>query len=154
MANNSNNKKIIFALGSNLGDRAKNLDDAVLMLKQELLLKDIKTSKILINQALLLPDSPPEWNLEFFNIAISGVVDLSRFEPLKILEVIKKIEQNLQRNSKGKWSPRTIDIDILLIENTKIYNPPQLVIPHIEILNRDFFLIPLNEIEPDWQKIL
>ena len=154
MSNNSNNKKIIFALGSNLGDRAKNLDDALLMLKQELLLKDIKTSKILINQALLLPDSPPEWNLEFFNIAISGVVDLSRFEPLKILEVIKKIEQNLQRNNKGKWSPRTIDIDILLIENTKIYNPPKLVIPHIEILNRDFFLIPLNEIEPDWQKIL
>jgi len=154
MSNNSNNKKVIFALGSNLGDRAKNLDDALLMLKQELLLENVKTSKILINQALLLPDSPPEWNLEFFNIAISGVVDLSRFEPLKILEVIKQIEQNLQRNSKGKWSPRTIDIDILLIENTKIYNPPQLVIPHIEILNRDFFLIPLNEIEPDWQKIL
>ena len=154
MSSNSNNKKVIFALGSNLGDRAKNLDDALLMLKQELLLENVKTSKILINQALLLPDSPPEWNLEFFNIAISGVVDLSRFEPLKILEVIKQIEQNLQRNSKGKWSPRTIDIDILLIENTKIYNPPQLVIPHIEILNRDFFLIPLNEIEPDWQKIL
>ena len=154
MSNNSNNKKIIFALGSNLGDRAKNLDDAVLMMKQELFLENIKTSKILINKALLLPDSPPEWNLEFFNIAISGVVDLSRFEPLKILEVIKQIEQNLQRNSKGKWSPRTIDIDILLIENTKIDNPPQLVIPHIEILNRDFFLIPLNEIEPDWQKIL
>jgi len=154
MSSKSNNKKIIFALGSNLGDRAKNLDDALLMLKQELLLENVKTSKILINQALLLPDSPPEWNLEFFNIAISGVVDLSRFEPLKILEVIKQIEQNLQRNSKGKWSPRTIDIDILLIENTKIYNPPQLVIPHIEILNRDFFLIPLNEIEPDWQKIL
>jgi len=154
MSSKSNNKKVIFALGSNLGDRAKNLDDALLMLKQELLLENVKTSKILINQALLLPDSPPEWNLEFFNIAISGVVDLSRFEPLKILEVIKQIEQNLQRNSKGKWSPRTIDIDILLIENTKIYNPPQLVIPHIEILNRDFFLIPLNEIEPDWQKIL
>ncbi len=154
MSSSVDNKKIIFALGSNLGDRAKNLDDAVLMLEQELLLKDIKTSKILINQALLLPNSPPEWNLEFFNIAISGIIDLSSFKPLKILEVIKKIEENLQRNSKGKWSPRTIDIDILLIENTKIYNPPKLVITHVEILNRDFFLTPLNEIEPDWQKIL
>ncbi len=142
--------KIIFGLGSNLGDKEFFLDEAVKRLKSDLSLQNLTKSKILKNKALLLKNSPPEWNQEFFNIAVSAEVNLDKFPPLKILQTIKKIEQDLGRIDRGKWSPREIDIDILTIENL-VVDEENLKIPHYDLLNRDFFLQTIKEIEPDWQ---
>lgn len=141
--------KIIFGLGSNLGNREFYLNQAVKMLEENLLLQNLVRSKILKNSALLLPNSPPDWNQEFFNIAVSAQINLEKFPPLKILQIIKKIEQDLGRIDRGKWSPREIDIDILTIENL-IIDEKNLKIPHYDLLNRDFFLKTIQEIEPDW----
>ena len=110
--------KIIFGLGSNLGNRKLNLDLAVEKLKNNLALTNIKRSKIFENPALLLENSPLEWNIDFFNIALCADIDLTKFSPQKILEIIKKIEAELGRKASQKWAPREIDIDILAIETS------------------------------------
>ena len=147
-------KRIIFGLGSNLGDRNFYLDEAVLELTQQLFLTNSKTSNIFKNPALLLPNSPAAWNVEFFNIAFSADIDLQKFSPEKILEIVKKIEKNLGRKEREKWAPREIDIDILAIDDLKIEIGETLIIPHREMLKRDFVVKTVAEIEPLLLKML
>lgn len=143
-------KRIIFGLGSNLGDRESYLNSAVAELERELLLSNSRKSKIFRNPAMLLPNSPAEWNVEFFNIAFSANIDSQKFSPEKILEIVKKIEKNLGRKEREKWSPREIDIDILAIGNLRINLGKKLTIPHPGLLERDFFIQTVSEIEPDF----
>lgn len=150
----TNEKLIAFGLGSNLGNRKKNLEKAVMQLTKKLDLLEIKQSKILINKAMLLPNSPKEWDIDFFNIALTAKINLEKFSPLEILETIKIIEKDLKRNNNQKWSPRPIDIDILLIEKTKVNIANKLIIPHYDLENRTFFTITLNEILPNWQNLV
>ncbi len=144
-------KRIIFGLGSNLGDKESSLNQAVKKLEENLFLTDIKKSKIFKNPALLLPNSPEEWNQEFFNISVSANVDLEKFSPEKILEIIGNIEKDLGRKESERWAPREIDIDILTIEELVINIGSKLIVPHYDLLNRDFFLQTIKEIEPDWK---
>ncbi len=147
-------KRIIFGLGSNLGDREFYLDAAVAKLEKELLLGDLRKSKIFKNPAMLLPNSPKEWDVEFFNIALSADIDSQKFSPEKILEAVKKIEKNLGRKDREKWAPREIDIDILAIGDLRIHIDHKLIIPHPGLLERDFFIQTVKEIEPDFLKNL
>jgi 2-amino-4-hydroxy-6-hydroxymethyldihydropteridine diphosphokinase/dihydropteroate synthase len=147
-------KKIIFCLGSNIGNRNLYLQEAVRILQIELELENIKQSTILENKALLIPDSPEEWNIDFFNIALSAYINLTKFPPLEILKVIKKIENKLGRQNRGKWAPREIDIDIVAIDDLKINHGEDLIIPHPELFNRDFFLKTVAEVEPEILKKL
>jgi len=149
-----NSRRIIFGLGSNLGDRKNNLMHAIKALKTELFLVNIKQSRILISKALLKPDAPQEWDLDFFNIALSADINMQKFPPEKILEITQSIERKLGRKAnenKILWAPREIDIDILAIENLIIDLGDKLKIPHQSLLQRDFFLKPMAEIEPNWQ---
>ena len=140
-------KRIIFGLGSNLGDREFYLDSAVAELERELLLSNSRKSKIFKNPAMLLPNSPKEWNVEFFNIAFSADIDLQKFSPEKILEIVKEIEKNLGRKEREKWAPREIDIDILAIGDLRISLGDKLTIPHPGLFERDFFIQTVKEIE-------
>jgi 2-amino-4-hydroxy-6-hydroxymethyldihydropteridine diphosphokinase len=146
--------RIIFGLGSNLGDREFYLNEAVSNLELLLELKNIKRSEIFKNPAMLLPDSPKDWNIEFFNIAVSADINLGKFSAEKTLEIVKKIEKILGRIDRERWAPREIDIDILAIENLKIDIDQKLTIPHPGLLERDFFLKTVEEIEPLLLKIL
>ena len=141
--------RIIFGLGSNLGDREFYLDEAVFYLEELLELKNIKRSEILKNPAMLLENSPEEWNQEFFNIAVSADINLEKFTPEEILEAAKKIEKKLGRIEGEKWSPREIDIDILAIEDLKINIAEKLTIPHPGLFQREFFLKTTKELEPE-----
>ncbi|NBX52049.1 MAG: 2-amino-4-hydroxy-6-hydroxymethyldihydropteridine diphosphokinase [Proteobacteria bacterium] len=140
--------KIIFGIGSNLGDREKNLKIALEKLANYLSLRKIITSKILKNPALLPPNAPKDWDIEFYNIAVSAIIDIEKFAPKKILEVIKKIEIEIGRNSTHKWSPREIDIDILAIDEIFIEDGNILKIPHYGLFEREFFYKTMQEIEP------
>lgn len=140
--------RIIFGLGSNLGNRNFYLDEAIRELELQLVLSNLKRSKILKNPAMLLPDSPEEWNCEFFNLAFSADIDLEKFPPLKILEIVKQIEKKLGRIDREKWAPREIDIDILAIHDLKIHIDHKLTIPHPGMFDREFFIKTVKEIEP------
>ena len=144
-------KRIIFGLGSNLGDRNFYLNEAVKELEKNLQLGNPKRSNIFKNPAWLLPNSPVSWNREFFNIAFSADIDLEKFSPQKILEIVKEIEKKLGRKLRKKWAPREIDIDILTIENLEIKIGNKLIIPHHGLLKRDFFVKTIAEIEADWK---
>lgn len=135
--------KYLFSLGSNLPDRLTNLSNAIKKLN---FLDDIKVSSIYESKALILNEALPEWDKDFLNLCISGASDIA---PLQMLKQIKCIEQEAGRDlNSPKWSPRIIDIDIILAGN-HIINDNKITIPHREALKRDFVLIPACEIEPD-----
>ena len=146
--------RIIFGLGSNLGDRQFYLDQAVLNLQNLLELENIKSSQIFKNPAMLLENSPKEWDQEFFNIAVSADINLDKFSPKIILKIVKEIEKKLGRQDRERWAPREIDIDILAIDELKVNLDSKLIIPHLGLLKRDFFLKTVAEIEPQILKNL
>ena len=64
-----------------------------------------------------------------------------------MLKFLKSVEQQVGRKITTKWGPREIDLDILFF-NDLIYSDSEITIPHKDLLNRDFVLVPLNEIAP------
>jgi 2-amino-4-hydroxy-6-hydroxymethyldihydropteridine diphosphokinase len=68
--------------------------------------------------------------------------------PQELLKIILEVEEDLGRKRQLKYGPRTIDIDILFFNN-EIINEEGLKIPHPQIQNRRFVLVPLDEIAPD-----
>jgi dihydroneopterin aldolase / 2-amino-4-hydroxy-6-hydroxymethyldihydropteridine diphosphokinase len=64
-----------------------------------------------------------------------------------LLKFLKSVEQQVGRKVTTKWGPREIDLDILFF-NDMIYADEEITIPHKDLLNRDFVLVPLNEIAP------
>lgn len=134
--------KVFLGLGGNQGDRFAALKCAIDLLKPHI--HHLKQSAIYESPALLLTDSPPEWNIHFLNMAIAGDTDL---EPEALLTEIKRIEKQMGRgNDYPKWSPRSIDIDILLYGDTP-YQSETLTIPHPLINEREFVWLPLTELD-------
>ena len=70
--------------------------------------------------------------------------------PKTVLKLCLDIEKRLGRIRIGKWDPRTIDIDILFYGN-KVINTDQLVVPHPQFEYRNFAIIPMMEIAPDFE---
>jgi 2-amino-4-hydroxy-6-hydroxymethyldihydropteridine diphosphokinase len=138
--------RIVFGLGSNIGDREAYLSLATEELVGRLELINLKKSNIFKNPAMLLPNSPQEWNREFFNIAISADIDFKKFSALDVLRVAKDIEKALGRKPEEKWAPREIDIDILLIGDLKIKIDDILEIPHPGLKDREFFIKTVAEV--------
>lgn len=127
---------IFLSLGSNQGNRLYHLQEAVVLLKKRCL-KQMQCSIVLETEAILLPNAPSSWNIPFLNMIIFGTTDLS---PLQLLHEIKLIEQTLGRPAQyERWSPRIIDIDILLWDDLKL-DSPELIIPHPELQNRPFLI--------------
>jgi len=127
-------------LGTNLGDKEKNLQQAVNRLS---LLGTIKKQS---NSFLSKP-----WGFDSENMFQNAVVLLeTSLLPFDLLTQTKQIECELGRTSKSinGYSDRIIDIDILLYDD-QIINTPELKIPHPLITERDFVLIPLLEISPE-----
>lgn len=152
-----NNKfyRIVFGLGSNLGDRQQNIYSAINLLTIHLHLSKTKTSFFLVNPPLLPENHPKEWELDFLNVAFSADINLSLFPILSVLHICQSIEQQIGRNSESitkkeqkKWAPREIDIDILLLDNLQIKYQNILQIPHYQLNNRSFFLETVKDIEP------
>lgn len=151
-----NNKlhRIVFGLGSNLGDRQRNIYSAINLLTIHLHLSKTKTSFFLVNPPLLPENHPKEWELDFLNVAFSADINLSLFPILSVLHICQSIEQQIGRNSESitkkeqkKWAPREIDIDILLLDNLQIKYQNILQIPHYQLNNRSFFLETVKDIE-------
>lgn len=140
-------KRIIFCLGSNLGNRKNKLDNAIKLLIENLKLENLKYSDILQNKAMLLPNSPQEWDIDFLNIAISANININKFPPLNILQICQDIEKKIGRKEREKWAPREIDIDIAKIEDITLKIENKLIIPHPGIYDRDFFIKTISQIE-------
>jgi 2-amino-4-hydroxy-6-hydroxymethyldihydropteridine diphosphokinase len=135
---------IILGLGSNTGDREEYLARAVSMLDD--ILTGMHTSSLYETAALLPEGAPRDWDMPFLNMAVCGDTSLS---PDQLFATVKDIEKKLGRFPSEVWAPRKIDIDILAIENMVI-DESALSVPHRALLDRDFALVPLAELVPDW----
>ncbi|GEL16002.1 2-amino-4-hydroxy-6-hydroxymethyldihydropteridine diphosphokinase [Pediococcus cellicola] len=132
--------KVYLSVGSNLGDRQANLTQAIELLKQNPAIQVEKVSPIYQTQPVggVVQDN-------FLNLAIRLQTSLSAHD---LLDAIHKIEQDLRRKRLVHWGPRTIDLDILYF-NHETYHDQALTIPHPEIGNRRFVLIPLLDVLDD-----
>jgi 2-amino-4-hydroxy-6-hydroxymethyldihydropteridine diphosphokinase len=130
--------KIFLITGANIGDRKKNLETAAAFIKERIG-KIIKSSSIYETEAWGNNDQPAFYNQVFFLE--------SDFSAEQTMEEILKIEKEMGRVRTTKNAARIIDIDILFF-NDEIINSPNLIVPHKEISNRRFVLMPLNELAP------
>jgi 2-amino-4-hydroxy-6-hydroxymethyldihydropteridine diphosphokinase len=87
----------------------------------------------------------PPGSPSFLNQVVKGEY---RFLATELMSSLEQIERGMGRGHKGDKQPRTIDLDILLFGDAIIENE-RLSIPHRELLNRPFAMIPLLQIEPD-----
>ena len=139
---------IILGLGSNKGDRFFYLREAINKIRALPQTHVLHISPVYLSEALLPENAAAEWNKPFLNIAIACE---SEFAPLELLAQIKKIERELGRDENSlRWSPRTIDIDILCWDEL-IITTDTLTIPKPALLERPFALWPLADIAPFWQ---
>ncbi|MEZ0360840.1 MAG: 2-amino-4-hydroxy-6-hydroxymethyldihydropteridine diphosphokinase [Hydrogenobacter sp.] len=124
------------SFGSNWGDRIENILKALTLLADWGNLEAVST----------LYESLP-WGVEDQPTFLNGVLKFNtELDPLKLLKVIKDIERRVGRKERYRWGPREIDLDILLYDRC-IVMLSFLRIPHQHMLERDFVLFPLLELD-------
>ncbi len=128
---------IYLALGANLGDREKNLRDALAQIAA--FVQVTRVSSIYETEPWGVREQP--W---FLNLVCAGTTALS---PVDLLRRAKKIENEMGRAEGMRFGPRPIDIDILFYDRL-IELSPALTIPHPRLHERAFVLVPLAEIAP------
>ena len=127
------------ALGSNLGDKEANLRKALELL-QERGVEIVKTSTFISTEPYGVTDQP-----QFLN----GVCEVrTSLVPLALLHTLLEIEQEMGRVRLRHWGERNIDLDLLLYEDV-VLDTEELKLPHPDMQNRDFVLLPLAEIAPE-----
>jgi 2-amino-4-hydroxy-6-hydroxymethyldihydropteridine diphosphokinase len=127
------------ALGSNKGNIFDNLKNAVRCFENDAKTAVVKKSSIY--------ETKPFGYREQGNF-LNAVIKINTNYLLKdLFNFIKEIEKKLGRTESFRWGPREIDIDILLYDDL-VYSDELITIPHPGIPERDFVLVPLNEIEP------
>lgn len=133
-------KGIYILLGSNVGDKAKNLNVS---------LDKIAKHVGRIRAQSSVYESQP-WGISEQPLFLNQVVEInSRNDPHQLLQRLLTIEEEMGRERLEKWGPRIIDLDILFF-NDRIINTEKLIVPHPGIAVRKFTLTPLCEIAPDF----
>ena len=130
------------SLGSNVEPRLKHLDKAKRLLAKKCLLRyesHVYETEPLTRHNAAISAEAQLWH---YNQALQ--ID-SQLNPTQLLEFIKTCERKVGRTKREVWGPREIDIDILLYNNDVI-DTVELQIPHKELPNRNFVLVPLAEI--------
>jgi len=131
------NHIVYLALGSNLGDRQANLKQAIASLSPQM---DVKAKSRVY-------ETPP-WGYTDQPTFLNQVVKVDTYVgPEPLLKHLKRLEIALGRVPSFQNGPRLIDIDILFYDDL-VLNTPSLVIPHPQMHERAFVLMPLNDIAP------
>lgn len=129
---------VFVSLGTNLGDRIENLNQAD---------KALKRIALVVSKSSIY-ETPP-WGYinqpSFLNQVFKVETDL---EPEDLLCELKKIEKEIGREKTFRYGPRLIDLDVLFYDNI-VYNSDKLSIPHKQITKRAFVLVPMVELAPE-----
>jgi 2-amino-4-hydroxy-6-hydroxymethyldihydropteridine diphosphokinase len=131
-------RQVFLSLGSNVGDRRANLRSALGRLRDRVSVGAI--SSLYETDPVGVTDQPA-----FYNIVVGGATTLA---PRDLLRAVKEIEHDVGRRPTYRWGPRVVDIDILVLGELAV-DEPELTIPHREVANRAFVLVPLAEIAPE-----
>ncbi|GAB2996991.1 2-amino-4-hydroxy-6-hydroxymethyldihydropteridine diphosphokinase [Cyclobacterium sediminis] len=131
--------QVVLGLGGNMGDRLSLLDKASKLLVQKMNLE--KASSIYHTAA---------WGGNSQGAYLNQVLVLNTsMKAEECLNFIQQIEKQLGRKREVKWGDRTMDIDILYFDN-EIINTERLKVPHPQMTLRNFVLVPLVEVLPDY----
>ncbi len=130
--------RVYFSLGSNIGNRKRNLLRTLRLLGR----RGIAVKRV----SSIYETEPVGFKAQnrFLNLAVEGETEL---QPRALLKQCKQIERDLGRTKTRRFGPRIIDIDILIYDNS-IVNTKELTLPHPRLASRNFVLIPLVEIAP------
>jgi pantoate--beta-alanine ligase len=133
--------KVLLALGSNLGDRAATLDQAVELLRQVAGVTVLRVSR--------WHEADPVGGPSGQGAYLNGAALLeTTLEPGALLAELQRIENQLGRVRTERWGPRTLDLDLLLYD-ALVMSSVSLTIPHPRMSERRFVLLPAAEIAPD-----
>lgn len=128
---------VYLGLGSNLGDRVKNLNRAIDLIGRRL--EVLRRSPVYETEPVGVPQQG-----KFLNLVVEA---RTWTPPVELLQFQKGIEEELGRSSAGSDAPRPIDIDILFYDDLVIATEA-LTIPHPRLPQRAFVLVPLNDLAP------
>ena len=133
-------REIYIQLGTNLGEREHHLAEAKKRMNDQLG-TILKSSSIYETAA---------WGMEDQPAFLNQVVELeSNMNPWEMMTTMLKIEEAMGRKREEKWGPRLIDLDLLAYGDNRI-TTGLLKLPHPELKNRKFVLVPFREIAPRW----
>ncbi len=130
-------QKTLIGLGSNLGDSLEILKEAVIKLRK---IGDVRVSRLYQSPPMGPQDQP-----NYHNAVAELMTDLT---PLALLDALQNIENESGRVRLRHWGERTLDLDLLLYAEKNIINE-RLTVPHIGILERDFVVVPLLDLDPE-----
>ncbi|MDY6065907.1 MAG: 2-amino-4-hydroxy-6-hydroxymethyldihydropteridine diphosphokinase [Finegoldia sp.] len=130
--------RVFIGLGSNMGDKNYYLQKAIEKIRDRKI-EVLRVSDFYTTKAWGKTDQD-----DFLNACIEVI---TYEEPEDLLKILNEIEDELGRERKEKWGSRTIDLDILFIDDKIIYTD-KLKVPHPYIRERKFVLEPLNDIAP------
>jgi 2-amino-4-hydroxy-6-hydroxymethyldihydropteridine diphosphokinase len=130
---------VYLGLGSNVADRERFINSALLHLNEDKGCKVLKTSSFY--------ETRPYGKTDQSNFINTAVLIHTSHNPLNLFKLIKSIENKVGRIKRERWGPREIDIDILFYAN-ELIESDELTIPHADIINRGFVLLPILEINP------
>jgi len=139
MTHNSPEATAYIGLGANIGDRERNLLQAVRALDESEGVRVIRCSSIYETDPVGYEAQPL-----FLNMCAAVSTTLG---PRELLETCLRIERSMGRTREIRWGPRTIDLDLLLYGDVEL-SSPELELPHPRIAERLFVLIPLLEVLP------
>lgn len=131
--------EIGLGLGSNIGDKPANIRRALALIEARGIAQLSAVSSIY--------KTPPWGYLEQENFANACALAKTTLAPDALLAAVKQIETDMGREATIRWGPRLIDIDILFYGDSPLATE-KLVLPHKELFNRAFVLVPLAEIAP------
>lgn len=132
-------RKVVYSLGSNLGDRLNHLQGAVDALRDTPDVIVVDVSSVYETQ----PVGGPEDSPAFLNLVVVAETTL---EPRTLLERALAIEDAFGRERGDRWAPRTLDVDLILVGNS-ISDDDDLRLPHPLAASRAFVLLPWLEID-------
>lgn len=129
--------RVFLGLGSNVGDRRAHLRDAVSSLPGVVAVSPVYETE---------PQGGPAQD-DFLNCVVELAID-PPITPRQLLGICHRLESAANRVRTARWGPRTLDVDILLIEGTEV-DEPDLQVPHPRMRERRFVLEPLRDLAPD-----
>lgn len=132
--------KVYLGLGSNVGNKIKNIKQAIGFFNWDTRFIDLHASSLYVTK--------PYGSIEQDNF-INAVISFStNIDHDNLFKITKELEKRIGRIKRESWGPREIDIDFLLF-NQIVVRKEHITIPHEDLLNRDFVLVPLLELDPE-----
>ena len=134
--------KAYIAIGSNMGEKEKYLKDAIQGLADH--------EEILVSAESTLITTEPYGGVEQ-DVFLNGMVEIKTLlTPHELLDYLHELEQKAGRERILRWGPRTLDLDIVFYDKL-IFEDDTLIIPHVDMENRDFVLKPMVELNANYR---